>query len=186
MRAKESNKSVTSNAIRPVYIRKNDVAWRYVRFGKCQCYEWHLIFVMLCIFFSVLKTMFKYGNIALVGGGGQGYMVKRSMEKRGQIIGKYKHWRTHAHKQRRIGTIANQNFINEHFVTWWLRWIRHIEPSHHPMLLLLALLLFFFFSCRCRSGHRDTELCGNFKLIEAKRLWLMEDERMQEGQWMVG
>lgn len=49
MRAKESNKSVTSNAIRLAYILKHRSSKKVCTL--CQCYEWHQFFVMLCILF---------------------------------------------------------------------------------------------------------------------------------------
>lgn len=33
------------------------------------------------------------------------------------------------------GNIRHPNFINEHFVTWWLRWIRRIEAFSHSITI---------------------------------------------------
>lgn len=62
---------------------------------------------------------------------------------------------THLHKrQRRMETIADRNFINEHSVTWWLRWIRRIELLHHPKVVVVAVVAFFFWLTLLRWPHR--------------------------------
>lgn len=120
-------------------------------------------------FFSVHITMLEHGNIGLV----DTLWKERRERGRESIKREPSNWQTHKGKDE-WKQLPTENFINEHFVTWWLRWIRLIDLSHHSVFVVLLTLLLFFVALMATDTHiilctqqSDRHLqAGNFKLLE--------------------